>query len=108
MGRKRKSIYKGFLSAQDVRKMDMSDKTLKNYWSRVKNNLFILGDEENVIFLNREFKKLARKFEGKYVKITIEEEDYEPPEERGLPDMDTEYDGFEKFKRTMFSVFGIS
>ncbi|MHA1338633.1 MAG: hypothetical protein ACTSRZ_00090 [Promethearchaeota archaeon] len=108
MAKKRKTILKGFLSAEDVRKMDMSDPTLKEYWNRVKNNLFILGDDQNIYFLNNELKKIAKKYDGRYIKITIEEIEYEPPEERGLPDMDTEYDGFEKFKRQIFNLFKIT
>ena len=106
--KKRKTVLEGYLSAEDVRKMDMSNEVLKEYWSRVKNNLFILGSDKEIFFLNNEFKKIAKKYEGRHIRITIEEVPYVPPEEEGLPDMDTEYEGFEKFKKQMFTIFRIS
>lgn len=107
-GKKRKTELKGFLMVEDVSKADKSNTTLQEYWKRVKDNLFILGDDNNVVFLNNELKKIAQKYEGRYIKITFEETPYIPPEEEGLMDIDTEYKGFEKAKRTFFKLFKIS
>jgi len=107
-GKKVKTILKGYLSYSDVKKLNMNDPTFKEYWNRVKDNLFIFGDEEKIYFLNNEFKEIAKKYEGKYLKITIEEIPYVPKEKQGLPDMDKEYQGFEKFKRQIFHLFKIS
>ncbi len=105
--KKRKTTIKGYLVAQDIEKMEL-DADTSEYWDRVKNNLFILGDDENIVFLNREFKKIAEKYKGRYIKVTIEETPYIRGNTEGLPDMDEEYDGFEKYKRTLFSVFKIT
>lgn len=113
-GKKRKTTYKGFLTAQDATKWDKNDKDFYTYWNKVKDNLFILMDtidpnNQDVIFLNREFKKIAKKYEGHMVKITIEPVySYESIKDKGVPDLDEEYQGFEKFKRTIFTLFNIS
>ena len=111
MARKKKVIYDGYLVAKDMGTNTITDPLIAEYWSRVKNNLFILGDPENgkITFLNREFKKLTENFEGNRVKITIEPVyDKKKPVDEGLPDLDEEYKGFEKFKRTVFTLFKIT
>ncbi|MHA1820843.1 MAG: hypothetical protein ACTSU2_00725 [Promethearchaeota archaeon] len=113
MTRKRKTVLKGFLMAQDVSHIDPDNKLLLEYWNRVKNNLFVLmdtinPDKQDVVFLNNELKKIAKKYEGYYLKITIEPVQNLKAEKEPVPDPDEEYEGFEKFKRTMFSLFKIS
>ena len=80
--KKRKTVLEGYLSAEDIRKMDNSDETLKKYWSRVKNNLFILGSDKEIFFLNNEFKKIAKKYQGRHIRITVEEV---PSDDRKMP-----------------------
>ena len=75
MPKRKKSIYRGFLYNKDMKGIETMDENFSKYWDHIKNNLFILGDFENkkIIFLNREFSKIAKKFIGKKVKITVEE-----------------------------------
>jgi hypothetical protein len=111
MGRKRKSVYSGFLAAEDVNHLKKDDNTFLNYWKRVKDNLFLLinPDEEDIVFLNREFKEIAKKFEGKWVKITIEEDRRRKRlKDDEMPDLDEKYEGIEKYKRILFNLFDIS
>ncbi|MHA1793680.1 MAG: hypothetical protein ACTSVI_13625 [Promethearchaeota archaeon] len=113
MGKKRKLVYEGFLTVEDIKNIDPNDKDLKEYWSRIKNYLIVLGDvdTQQVVFLNREFKKIAKRFEGFKVRITIEaarsREDIDA-EGDALPDIDEEYKGFEKFKRVLMDRLNIS
>ena len=119
MARKpRKVEIKGFLGAEDVTKWPKDDKEFHQYWNKIKNNLYLVMDtvdpnNKGVKFLNREFKSIAKKFEGHYVKITVEAMPTPKAamgirDTTGMPDMDDEYEGFEEFKRTMFSLFKIS
>ena len=111
MAKKKKVIYNGYLIAKDMGTSGITDQVISEYWSRVKNNLFILGDplKGDITFLNREFKKLTEKFEGTKVRITIEPiSEQKKSLNEGLPDLDEEYDGFEKLKRTVFSLFKIT
>ena len=66
-------------------------------------------DSDTMVFLNRELKKIAKKFEGVKVRITIEPLYGKSAQPRGnIPTPEEEYEGFELFKRRMFSLFKIS
>ncbi len=111
MGKKAKSVYSGYLVAQDAKQWDPNDKDFAAYWNKVKDNLFVLGDVENqkIVFLNRELKDLAKKYEGIRVRITIEHDPTPPSEKPGkMPNPNEEFQGFEKFKRVAFNLFKIS
>ena len=110
MPKKRKKVFKGYLLAEDMRNLDPNNEDFIKYWNHIKDYLLILGDIENdsIKFLNREFIKLAEKFEGIKLKITIETLHGEEKKSNGLPDLNEEYEGFEKFKKTVFSIFKIS
>jgi hypothetical protein len=107
---KRKTVLQGFLSAQDISKTEIQDADVAEYWKKVKNNFFVLVDTEKdkVVFLNRELKDIAKKYEGSTIRITIEPITTHEIAEHKLPDMENEYQGVEKFKRTIFSIFKIS
>ncbi|MHA1729639.1 MAG: hypothetical protein ACTSWY_13060 [Promethearchaeota archaeon] len=107
MVHKKKVMYKGFLIAKNMNK-EIIDDNLAEYWRNIKDNLFILGDFDNqkITFLNRELKKIASKFEGTRIQITIEP--YNGEKNKGLPDPNKEYKGYEKFKRTVFSMFKLT
>ncbi|MHA1679459.1 MAG: hypothetical protein ACTSUE_00470 [Promethearchaeota archaeon] len=112
MAKKRKTVMEGYLIATDVRDADERDETIKAYWNKVKHNLYILGDAVNqkVVFLNRELRKIARKYEGYRIKITFEVVD-EPARgdlrEGEMPNLDEQYEGFEKFKMVLMNIFNI-
>ncbi len=111
MAKKAKSVYSGYLLAQDAKQWDPNDEDFAAYWNKVKNNLFVLGDVENkkVVFLNRELKDLAKKYEGVRVRITIEQDPNPPSVKPGkMPDPNEEFQGFEKFKRVAMNLFKIS
>ncbi|MBN2154995.1 MAG: hypothetical protein JW776_03030 [Candidatus Lokiarchaeota archaeon] len=111
MGRKRRAIYEGYLTVADVRKADSKDSDIVQYWKRINHNIYLLGDveTETMIFLNRELKKLAERFEGVKVRITFEPLYGKMTQPRGkIPTPEEQYEGFELFKRRMFSLFKIS
>ncbi|NMC03848.1 MAG: hypothetical protein GYA24_01490 [Candidatus Lokiarchaeota archaeon] len=111
MAKKTKSVYTGYLIAQDVKRWDPADKEFAATWNKVKDNIFVIGDvdDDNVTILNREFKDIAKKFEGTRVRITIEQEPNPAPVKPGkMPNPDEEYQGFEKVKRVAFKLFKIS
>jgi len=111
MTRIRKSVFEGYLTAADVRDAQSDSTDLIQYWNKVKHHIYILGDVEakNMVFLNREFQKIAKKFEGIKVRITIEPLYGKDAQARGhIPTPEEQYEGFELFKRRMFSLFKIS
>jgi hypothetical protein len=111
MSRKRKSIFEGYLTAADVRNAESDDSDIVQYWNKVKHYIYMLGntDSDTMVFLNRELKKIAEKFEGVKVRITIEPLYGKNAQPRGhIPTPEEEYEGFELFKRRMFSLFKIS
>jgi hypothetical protein len=111
MAKKAKSEYRGYLIAQDAKQWDPTDKEFAAYWNKVKDNLFVLGDMENqkIVFLNREFKDLAKKYEGVRIRITIEQDPAPATAKAGkMPDPNEEFQGFEKFKRVALNLFKIS
>jgi hypothetical protein len=111
VAKKAKTEYRGYLIAQDVKQWDPNDADFAAYWDKVKDNLFVLGDVENkkVVFLNREFKAIAKKYEGVRVRITIEQDPNPASFKPGkLPDPNEEFQGFEKFKRVAMNLFKIS
>ena len=110
MGKKRKSVFEGYLTAADVRKAESEDADIVQYWNKVKHHIYMLGDIDTgtMIFLNREFKKIAKKYEGVKVRITIEPlygKDTQPSGH--MPSPEEQYEGFELFKRRMMSLFKI-
>ncbi|MBN2151247.1 MAG: hypothetical protein JW839_07380 [Candidatus Lokiarchaeota archaeon] len=111
MAKKAKTVYRGYLIAQDAKQWDPNDKDFAAYWNKVKDNLFVVGnlEEKKIKFLNRELKALAKKYEGVRVRITVEQ-DPEPPSARAgkMPDPNEEFQGFEKFKRVAMNLFKIS
>jgi hypothetical protein len=111
MSRKRKSVYEGYLTAADVRDSESDESIIVQYWNKVKHHIYMLGDAEtdSMIFLNREFEKIAKKYEGIKVRITIEPLYGKRTQSIGhMPTPEEEYEGFELFKRRMFSLFKIS
>ena len=111
MGKKRKSVFEGYLTAADVREAESDDSIIVQYWNKVKHHIYMLGDTEaeTMVFLNREFKKIAKKYEGVKVRITVEPLYGKNAQSSGhMPTPEEEYEGFELFKRRMFSLFKIS
>ena len=111
MGKKRKAVYEGFLIAADVRDAESEESDIVQYWNKVKQHIYMLGDVENesMVFLNREMKKIAKRFEGVKIRITFEPlygKSTQPTGKMLTPE--EEYEGFELFKRRMFSLFKIS
>ena len=111
MGKDKPIVYEGYLFAEDAKDFAKSDAVILEYWNRVKDNLFVLGDvdTQQITFLNREFKIIAEKFKERKVRITIEPAiEYEGNRKGFVPDPSREYTGFEKFKRIFFKFFRIS
>lgn len=111
MSRKRKTVFEGFLTSADVRDAESDDSTIMQYWNKVKHYIYMVGDmeTETMIFLNRELKKVAEKYEGIKVRITIEPLYGKDALPRGhMPTPEEQYEGFELFKRRMLSLFKIS
>ncbi|MBD3187139.1 hypothetical protein GF325_09945 [Candidatus Bathyarchaeota archaeon] len=110
----KKTEYDGFLVALNVKNMANEDGEITAYWNRVKDNLYVIGDEEDkkLVFLNRELQKVAEKYEGTRVKITIEplvasQEKAEHVNDM-MPDLGKEFKGFERFKRVLMNIFRIT
>ena len=108
--RRAKTVYTGYLVAQDVKQWDPEDKDFHDYWKKVQDNLYVVGDVENqkVIFLNRELKAVVKKYEGMRVRITIEQDPNPPGVKEGelpSPDPNEEFQGSEKFKRVVLNLF---
>jgi len=107
--RKAKTVFRGYLLEQDVKQWDPNDKDFQDYWKKVKDNMFVVGDMQNqkVTFLNRELKVVAKKYEGLRVRITIEQDPNPPEYKEGMvtPDPSEEFQGFEKFKRVALNLF---
>ncbi|MFX0101563.1 MAG: hypothetical protein ACFFCS_18450 [Candidatus Hodarchaeota archaeon] len=113
MGKKTQKglVYEGYLFAEDAKSFAKSDAVILDYWNRVKDNLFVLGDvdSQEITFLNRELKIIAEKFKERKLRITIEPViEYEGGRKGYVPDPSSEYTGFEKFKRVFFKLFRIS
>lgn len=104
-----KTVFRGYLLAQDVKQWDPDDKDFQDYWKKVKDNMFIVGDVQNqkITFLNRELKAVATKYQGVRVRITIEQDPNPPESKEGMevPDLSDEFQGFEKFKRVALNLF---
>ena len=110
MGKKRKSMFEGYLTAADVREAESKESDIVQYWNKVKHYIYMIGDMDTgkMVFLNREFNKLAKKFEGIKVRITVEPlygKDAQSPGH--MPTPEEQYEGFELFKRRMMSLFKI-
>jgi hypothetical protein len=111
MARKRKTVFEGYLTAADVREAESESADIVQYWKKVKHHIYMLGDvdTETMVFLNRELQKIAKRYEGLKVRITIEPLYGKDTQPRGhIPTPEEEYEGFELFKRRMFSLFKIS
>jgi hypothetical protein len=108
--RRAKTVISGYLIAQDVKQWDPNDKDFQDYWKKVKDNLFVVGnvEEQKVTFLNRELKEIAKKYDGLRVQITIEQDPNPPGLKEGVvpaPDPNEEFQGSEKFKRVVLNLF---
>ncbi len=113
MAKKGTTTFRGYLIADDVNSHDKDDKEFWEYWNRINDTLYVIGSSEakEVTFLNKELKRVAKKYEGQFVKITIEPDT--PPAPGGprkgkMPDPNEMYTGAEKFKRLLFNQFKIS
>ena len=113
MAKKSATTFRGYLIADEVKSHDKADTDFWEYWDRINDTLYVIGSAEakEVTFLNKELKKVAKKYEGQFVKITIEPDT--PPAPGGaqkgkMPDTNQMYTGAEKFKRMLFNQFKIS
>ncbi len=90
MARKKMLKYRGRLIKRDVSNWTKDDPKVKKFWDSIKDTLYFLKSEDDIVILNSQLDDIYRKFKNDEVEIIIQKAKPKPTVK--VPDLDKEYD----------------